>query len=123
MVPGWPYSFVMALEPGRTSWTAPLDAVRLDPDDDLTTMTAGQVRDVVSRLAAAGHWKDGDPDVLVVFDAGYDVTRLAWLLVDLPVELVGRLRADRVFRLPAPPWQPGTPALRTFVQCADGAIF
>jgi hypothetical protein len=28
MVPGWPYSVVVALEPGRGSWTAPLDAVR-----------------------------------------------------------------------------------------------
>jgi len=27
-----------------------------------------------------------------VFDAGYDVTRLAWLLADLPVELLGRGR-------------------------------
>ena len=31
MIPGWPYSFVAALEPGRTSWTAMLDAVRLGP--------------------------------------------------------------------------------------------
>jgi len=42
-----------------------------------------------------------------VFDAGYDVTRLAWLLRDLPVDLVGRLRSDRVFCLPAPPRVPG----------------
>ena len=25
LIPGWPYSFVAALEPGRTSWTAMLD--------------------------------------------------------------------------------------------------
>ena len=31
MIPGWPYSIVAALEPGRTSWTAVLDAVRLGP--------------------------------------------------------------------------------------------
>ena len=31
MIPGWPYSFVAALEPGRTSWTAMLDAIRLRP--------------------------------------------------------------------------------------------
>ncbi|MBL7622681.1 transposase [Frankia sp. AgB1.8] len=36
VIPGWPYSFVAALEPGRTSWTAMLDAVRLGPDDDLS---------------------------------------------------------------------------------------
>jgi hypothetical protein len=27
----------------------------------------------------------------VIFDAGYDLTRLAWLLADLPVEVLGRL--------------------------------
>ena len=26
MIPGWPYSVIAALEPGRTSWTLPLDA-------------------------------------------------------------------------------------------------
>ncbi|OBB30225.1 MULTISPECIES: transposase [Nocardia] len=26
MVPGWPYSLIVALETGRSSWTAPLDA-------------------------------------------------------------------------------------------------
>ena len=89
MIPGWPYSVIAALEPGRTSWTAVLDAVRLVPDDDETEVTAVQVRDVVARLIAAGHWRDGDPAIMVVFDAGYDVTRLAWLLADLPVELLG----------------------------------
>ena len=89
MIPGWPYSVIAALEPGRTSWTAVLDAVRLGPDDDETEVTAAQVRDVVTRLIAAGHWHEGDPAILVVFDAGYDVTRLAWLLTDVPVELAG----------------------------------
>ena len=91
MIPGWPYSVVAALEPGRTSWTAVLDAVRLGPDDDETGVTAAQVRDVVTRLIEAGQHKDGDPGILVVFDAGYDVTRLAYLLADLPAELLGRL--------------------------------
>ena len=106
-IPGWPYSFIAALEPGRTSWTAVLDAVRLGPADDTTAVTAAQLRAVLGRLAAAGQWREGDPDVLVVCDAGYDVTRLAYLLADLPVELLGRLRSDRVMWLPAPPRQPG----------------
>jgi hypothetical protein len=108
MIPGWPYSVIAALEPGRTCWTAVLDAVRLGPDDDETEITAAQVRDVVGRLVAAGHWREGDLRILVVFDAGYDVTRLAFLLADLPVELLGRLRSDRVMWLPAPPRRPGT---------------
>ncbi len=108
MIPGWPYSVIAALEPDRTSWTAVLDAVRLGPDDDETEVTAGQVREVITRLIAAGYWRQGDLPVLVVFDAGYDVTRLAWLLADLPAELLGRLRSDRVMWLPAPPRRPGT---------------
>ncbi|MDH6132354.1 hypothetical protein P3T37_001739 [Kitasatospora sp. MAA4] len=52
----WPYSVIAALETGRTSWTAILDA-----------------------------------------------QRLAHLLRDLPVEVLGRLRSDRVMRRPAPP--------------------
>ena len=103
LIPGWPYSVVAALESGRTSWTAVLDAVRLGPADDATAVTAGQLRAVVGRLLAAGHWRPGDADILIVCDAGYDVTRLAFVLADLPVELLGRLRGDRVLRLPAPP--------------------
>jgi DDE superfamily endonuclease len=107
MIPGWPYSMVAALEPGRTSWTAVLDAVRLGPDDDETEVTAAQIRDVVARLIAAGHWRPGDPGILIVADAGYDVTRLAFLLADLPVELLGRLRSDRVLYFPPLPRRPG----------------
>jgi hypothetical protein len=108
MIPGWPYSFVAALESGATSWTAILDALRLGPADDATAVTAGQLRDVVDRLIAAGHHQPGDPDILIVCDAGYDVTRLAYVLADLPVALLGRLRSDRILRSPAPTRMPGT---------------
>ena len=53
-VPGWPYSFVAALESGRTSWVALLDAVRLGPADDATAVTAAQLRDIVEQLTQAG---------------------------------------------------------------------
>jgi hypothetical protein len=66
-------------------------------------VTAAQVRKMVTRLIAAGHWQAGDPDMLTVFDVGYDVTRLAWLLADLPVRVLGRLRSDRVLYCPRPP--------------------
>jgi hypothetical protein len=77
------------LEPGRASWTAVLDAVRLGPGDDENAVTAAQVRDVVTRLIMARALVRGDPVILVVFDAGYGVTRLSFLLSDLPVELLG----------------------------------
>jgi hypothetical protein len=108
MIPGWPYSVVAALEPGRTSWTAVLDAVRLGPEDDEAEITAAQVREVITRLVDAGQWREGDLPVLVIFDAGYDPMRLAHQLAGLPVEILGRLRSDRVLHFPVPARQRGT---------------
>ncbi len=92
---------------GPVQPTSILDVVRLGPLDDLTEVTAAQVRQVVDRLREAGQWAQGDPPILVVFDAGYDVTRLAWLLRDTPVIVVGRLKSDRVYHLPVPDRVPG----------------
>jgi hypothetical protein len=102
-IPGWPYQLVVALESGPTSWTAILDVVRLGPTEDATAVTAAQLRAVVGRLRTAGHWQPGDPPMLVVLDSGYDACRLAYVLADLPLQLIGRLRADRVLLGPAPP--------------------
>jgi DDE superfamily endonuclease len=99
---------VAALEPGRTSWTAVLDAVRLGPADDEAEVTAAQVRGVITRLTGAGQWRDGDPPVLVISGAGYDPMRLAHQLAGLPAEVPGRLRSDRVLHFPVPPRRPGT---------------
>ncbi|ALC20114.1 transposase [Streptomyces pristinaespiralis] len=107
-IPGRPYSFVAVLETGATPWAQILDAVRLGPADDATAVTASQLRDAVDRLITTGQWQPCEPDILIVTDAGYDVTRLARVLRDLPAELVGRVRGDRVVRLPKPPRLPGT---------------
>ncbi|MFC9555838.1 transposase [Rhodococcus sp. NPDC056960] len=101
--PGWPYSFIAALEPGRSSWTAVLDAGRLHPDDNETAVAALQISDVVTRLQESGQWKEGDPDILLIFDSGYELARLAFLLADLPVVVLGRMRSDKVLCFPAPP--------------------
>ncbi|GGT41154.1 hypothetical protein GCM10010254_71180 [Streptomyces chromofuscus] len=54
-------------------------------------------------MKQAGHWRQGDPEILIVMDAGYDVTYLSHALADLPVVLIGRLRWDRVMlRDPGP---------------------
>ncbi|GAB3236708.1 hypothetical protein GCM10027447_35260 [Glycomyces halotolerans] len=104
MVPGWAYSFIAAVEPGSTSWTQILDAQRLDPDDDAAEITAVQVRECVKRLASAGQHRPGDAPIAIVVDAGYDVPRLAHQLRNLPVVVIGRLRADRVLYRAAPPY-------------------
>jgi len=102
-IPGWPYSIAAALGPGRTCWTAPLEVRGIGAAEDVTEATAGQIRDLIERLVEAGQWAPGDPPVLIVCDAGYDIVRLSWLLGDLPVRLLGRIRADRVMYTPAPP--------------------
>ena len=123
VIPGWPYSLVCALGPGASSWAPLLDAIRLGPADDQTEVTAGQLRQVVERLIAAGHWQPGDPDMIISIDAGYPVVRLAWLLRDLPVVLAGRVRSSRVFFGPPPPRDPhkaGKPPKHgTRLRCAD----
>lgn len=111
MIPGWQFSVIAVVEPGRSSWTAVLDALRLHPDDDATEVTATQLRAVITRLQAAGQHRPGDPDILIVFDAGYDLPLLAFLLADLPVVILGRMRSDRVlFGPPPPPAATGRPA-------------
>jgi len=122
MVPGWPYSVVCALETGRHSWTAPLDAQRLAPGDDAATVTATQLRQVVTDLIAAGHWQAGDPEILIVADAGYDGPRLAFLLADLPVAVLVRMRSDRVLRRAAPPPHPARWAGRAGTATSSSSV-
>ncbi len=81
--------------------------MRLTPGADVAAVTAVQIREVLQRLVAAGQRGDGDPEILIVLDAGYDAPRIAVLLADLPVEVLGRMRSDRVLRGPAPPREPG----------------
>jgi hypothetical protein len=71
MMPGRPYSVVVALECSRSSRSALLDAVRLTPSADMAATTA-QVREVVERLIAAGQRAEDDPEILIVHDGGYD---------------------------------------------------
>jgi hypothetical protein len=99
-IPGWPYQVAAALGGGRSSWTGPLDAVRLGPEDDLNTVTVAQIRGLLARLEQAGQWQGGDPPVLFVLDSGYDIVRLTWLLRDEPVRLLGRVRSGRTFYHP-----------------------
>ncbi|MEH0400846.1 hypothetical protein QA808_00960 [Streptomyces sp. B21-089] len=61
----------------------------VDDEDDATAVTAVQLRAVAERLVSVGQRVPRDSDSVIVMDAGYDVTRLAWVLRDLPVELVG----------------------------------
>lgn len=85
-----------------------MDVLRLALGDDTATVTARQLRDLLNRLITAGQWQEGDRDVPVIADAGYDAFRLAFLLKDLPVEMLARMHSDRVLLRALPPRQPHT---------------
>ncbi|MFF9488484.1 transposase [Streptomyces sp. NPDC014676] len=73
------------------------------PGAGFTAVATAQVREVVERLIAAGRWHETDPEMLVVLGSGYDALRIAHLPAGPPVEILGRLRSDRVVRRPTPP--------------------
>jgi hypothetical protein len=102
-IPGWPFSFAAGLEWGASSWTALLDAVRVGPEDDATVTTVDQIGVVLARLAAAGTLA-GRPAPVFAFDSGYDLTRITYLTQQAgqAVQVLGRVRSDRVFYAPAP---------------------
>jgi hypothetical protein len=96
ITPGWCYQAVVQLGWEASSWVWPVDVCRIGATDDPLEVTAQQVRGVVSRTGATG------PVPVFVFDAGYDLAGLAWLVADVRCTLVGRVRDDRVYWRAAP---------------------
>lgn len=91
IVAGWCYSWIAQLGFDRDSWTAPVDAQRVPPGEDIGQATAAQIRAVSGRLDARG------TAPMFVLDAGYDPIALTVDLADLPVAILVRIRGDRVF--------------------------
>jgi hypothetical protein len=101
IVAGWSYQWICQLDWAMDSWTAPLDAVRIRPREDATSVTIAQVRRLVGLLPTEA----GTPTF--VFDAGYDPIALSHELASDRVNIVVRIRDDRVFYIdPAAP-EPG----------------
>jgi hypothetical protein len=91
IVAGWCYSWIAQLSWARDSWTAPVDARRVRPGEDVGSVTAGQIRALIGRLGARGQAP------LFILDAGYDPIALTAELADVPAAVLVRIRADRVF--------------------------
>ena len=104
VVAGWCYQKVAQLSFGRDSWTWPADVRRIAPGQDAAGATVAQVREAAARLG--GH---GEVPVFV-FDAGpaYDPAWLAWELAGERVQVLVRLRRNRVFYRDPPPRTPHT---------------
>jgi hypothetical protein len=101
IVAGWSYQWVAQLNFYADSWTAPLDVMRIPPSVDATDATIAQIKRLVAAL------KDGGIP-LFVFDAGYDPAALTHGLKDDPVQILVRIREDRVFHAD-PPTRPKRP--------------
>lgn len=96
IVAGWSYQWICQLNGDADSWTAPVDARRVHPEQNPVAVTVAQIRELTDRL--------GDtPEVpLFVFDAGYDPIALAYELAADRAGVLVRIKGDRVFYGPAP---------------------
>jgi DDE superfamily endonuclease len=101
IVAGWAFQWICQLGFARDSWTAPVDARRLQPTEDTDHTTAVQIRALLGRLPT------NKQPPLLVFDAGYDSAQLSLDLADAQVAVLVRLRSDRCFDADPPPRPPG----------------
>jgi hypothetical protein len=104
-VAGWAFQWLAQVSFASDSWTAPQDQVRVGAGDDATRQAAAQVIAHSARLRAAGETRIP----LYVLDAGYDEAPLTWDLDDHldRVQVLVRLRSDRVLYRDPPPRIPG----------------
>lgn len=91
IVAGWAYQLISQLGFARDSWTAPMDARRLHPNEDDDAVAVEQIKALIARLPAQ------ETVPWFVFDTGYNSVELAEGLRDTPVALLVRLRSDRCF--------------------------
>ncbi|MGH3231058.1 MAG: transposase [Streptosporangiaceae bacterium] len=106
-LPGWPYSMLVGIGWGSSSWADPIEARRIRPGEEHTDVTIGQITGLLTDLKATGKQQPGNPPPLVLLDAGNYATDLSWALADHDVQLLVRLRSTRVFYLDPPPRRPG----------------
>jgi hypothetical protein len=98
IVAGWAYSWLAGLELTTNSWTAPVDAQRLLPGQNPSTVAALQIHGLLRRNPELGL-----KTPLFVFDGGYDSVRLALELAGTPAQILVRVRSDRSFYADPPP--------------------
>lgn len=91
VVPGWCYQWIAGLSGVPDSWTAPVDAHRLDPGDHPSAVAVRQIEQLLPRLGPL------TAEPLFVFDAGYDLLHLTEELRGENVQLLVRIRGNRKF--------------------------
>ena len=100
-LPGWPYSLLVGIQWGSSSWVDPIEARQLWPGVEHTDVTIGQITGLLKDLTATGKWQPGDPPPLVLLNAGNYATDLTHALAGHDVQLLVRLQGPA--RLPPTP--------------------
>jgi hypothetical protein len=93
IVAGWSFQLIAGLSFERDSWTAPIDAQRVHPNEESNAIAAQQIKSLLPRLPSA----HDRADPLFVFDAGYDSVKLALGLEETQAAILVRLRGNRCF--------------------------
>jgi hypothetical protein len=121
-VPGWMFQWVAQVGLGlggqdpsagpAGSWTMPMDVRRVPTCGNANEIAAGQIGDLLGRLEEAGPDPQGGPPAgqappLFVLDIGYCPIYLTQRLAAERVQILVRLRSDRVFFGATPPRVPG----------------
>ncbi len=97
IVAGWAYQFVARLNFVHESWTAPVDVVRVRPEQEANAIAAEQIERLLGRSPMRD---DGVP--LFVFDAGYDPVKLQQGLEGSPCQILVRFCAPGVASMATP---------------------
>jgi hypothetical protein len=106
VVGGWEYEWLVDVPAPGTGWVRPLDVARRGPRDGTpTTVAIGLLRGALAARPAAA------PRPVAAMDSGYDPVQVA--RADLPLDVLVRLRSNRVFYRPPGPYQ-GCGAPRTY---------
>src|SRR4051794_9376920 len=103
VVPAWEYEWLVAVPAPGTGWVLPLDVERRGPSDGTPTAVAiGMLRGALARRPVDA------PRPVCALDSGYDPIQVA--RADLPIDVLVRLRSNRVFyRAPGPYQGRGAP--------------
>ncbi len=106
-LPGWPYSLLVGVQWGASSWVDPIQARRIRPGEDHTEVTIDQITGLPADLRMTGKPAEGDPPPPVMLDAGNYATDISHALAGRQVQVLVRLRATRVFYADPEPRRPG----------------
>ena len=103
IVAGWSYQWIAQLGFAADSWTAPLDARRIRPEEDAAASTIEQIQELVGRLGKT------KAVPMFVFDAGYNLIALTAGLAETRAQVLLRIRGNRLFYRDPPSRMRGAP--------------